>query len=424
MKSSQKYILFIYLLSPLLALLSGLSSADIKIKKFSVIIFFTIYGSIAFFPEGSDATRHLLGVTEHYFELNFFQFVSEFISLLVFKPMPGINNDVFIHVLSYLAGLFNYPRLLYILVSIIYGFFFTSSIFKIFEKLDSDKFGFFLIFFFVYFIFWKNVEGINSIRNHTGAWVLFYGAINYFDSRKNIYLLFVLLSISIHVQYLLISIPVFIVSILRIPPFVYIFILVASFFVVIPQSSVIDQFTLSEIGDKKVNAYVKSDEYFNEKNLNLQKNLNSYAYAVRGGFIFEVITGILVLLLVNGNYSKSTSYFEFSFMSVGILMVSLANVLDFIPAVYSRIFQNAGLYILSSFLILLNSDRIFTGGHLPKFLINIILIGLTLSCSFILIFKLSVIISFTSVFLLGFPAFPLIFQYINLSIREALDWFL
>ncbi|MDG1279040.1 MAG: EpsG family protein [Algoriphagus sp.] len=424
MKSRNFSFYLMFLISPIVMIFYGFLNKDIKTKKSIFIIFISIYGFTAFFEEGTDASRHLLNVANHYSSLGFEEFFNESIAIFNFQPNENTNDDIFIHILSFLAGYFNSPRLLYFLVSIIYGFFLVESIFLILQRFKDENRGFLLFFFILYFVLWKNVEGINSIRNHTGAWVLFYGILNYLETKNKKFLFFVFLSILIHFQYFLIVVPVLIVTLTRLPKFFYLILFVASFIFSIPKSAIVQNISNTELGQNKSKSYIKDDDYLNKRDQIKFANTRFYTNVAKTNLIYFSILSAALIIIFSGIYFNNMNSFEGSLFSIGLSMISLANILEDIPAVYSRIYSNAGLYVLAVFVLVIQ-NRSLHNGFLPKFIINLLLYSLVLFCLSVLIFKISLLLTYSSIFLFCAPFFALIMgNEVNISIREVLGWFL
>ena len=156
------------------------------------------------FPQGTDGFRHGLNIENHYYGLSVGDFFNELFLLFQFIPSLGTNDDPYLHILSYLAGFFNSSIVLYFLAALVYGYFYINSLYYV-RSLIKNKFNFCITLLFLSLIFIKGFEGINSIRNWTGQWCLFYVVIKYVVTKDKKTLFLLLLPPFIHFGYLFIS---------------------------------------------------------------------------------------------------------------------------------------------------------------------------------------------------------------------------
>src|SRR5690554_4885866 len=97
-------LLFMFI-SPTLSLIHGLKgNFGAEFKRKLLIVFITIYGSVISLTVESDGFRHQEQVYNHYVDLSFVDFFSEVFDVLLFRGNPNINDDLYIHVISYLTG--------------------------------------------------------------------------------------------------------------------------------------------------------------------------------------------------------------------------------------------------------------------------------------------------------------------------------
>lgn len=413
-------LIILSLISPIMGLIVALRSKKNQIVKFGIILFFIIYGSGAFFNEGVDASRHLKNVENHYIGLGINEWFDELVDIIKLSPDPETNDDPFLHIISYISGIFYYPRLLYIIVSLIYGYVFAIAMLKILKFKSLKKVSFAILFFSLLFILWKNVEGINSIRNHTGAWVLFVGVLGYVQNGKRKNWLPIALAPIIHFQYLLIIIPVIIVLLSGVRPFLYSVLFMMSFFLTVQKNSISSQISNTELGQSKVKAYVKDDEYFIKKNEMLAQKRNWYVnYAATSTYILPI--SIVILFILTGYYFERMTLPEVKLFSIGLLMIVFANIFKEIPSLSSRVTQNAGLYLLPIFISVFQRQKLFDfKWWTSKAVVFLFMISSLFFGTILVLYKVSLILEYTSVFMLSNPL-PVIFDSSNnFSIKEAL----
>lgn len=410
------------LVSPALALIEGLKSQDIRFKKWLLIIFITIYGSIIILNIENDGYRHWENVYIHYVDLSFSQFSSELYNIILQKHNAETNKDVYIHVLSYLTGgILRMPWSFFVFVSFIYAYFYVNSIFKLLTVTKAKKLNKLLIFLVMAFILWKNIEGINTVRTWTGLWVLFYGAISYFQSRKLKYLLLMAAPPLIHVGYFVMIIPVWIVVIFKSRPLLYSIIFAASFISpVINQTSVLKHLSKTEVGEAEVKGYYRENgvtyEDFRENNKNTAWYLNTQKMGVQDWGI-NIAAGVLILF---GCYFRKMTPLEGGLFSAGILTQALSNSTYFIYALSNRSAIIAAVFILAAIILVLRRGYL-ENQKLPYRKWQ--LYGLLLACLVMvpyMIYQIAGLIYFVSVFMLFLPFIPWFVNDINISIRQAI----
>jgi len=163
---------------------------------------------------GADGSRHWNNVYNHYQNLDFEVWWEELIAILSFAPYSTTNDDVFIHVLSYLTGtVFTAPGLFFVGVAIVYGYFFSGALVKILSYVNwnSKLNKFYFIFFLILLVFWKHPGDMQTVRTWTGMWVLIYALLSYHETKKRKYLLLALTPPLIHIAFLAMAIPIWLV---------------------------------------------------------------------------------------------------------------------------------------------------------------------------------------------------------------------
>ena len=202
-------LLKLFFISPFAAFCCGVNIINKPEVKLVLILFIGFFGATMIFPDGTDGFRHSLNIENHYYGLSIGDFFNELFLLFQFIPSPGTNDDPYLHILSYFAGFFNSSKVLYLLAGLVYGYFYINSLYYV-RSLIKNKFNFCITLLFLSLIFIKGFEGINSIRNWTGQWCLFYVVVKYIVTKDKKTLFLLLLPPFIHFGYLFISIPVII----------------------------------------------------------------------------------------------------------------------------------------------------------------------------------------------------------------------
>jgi len=172
-------------ISPALTLYVSFKENNLVVKKWVIILLITVFGSQILFTPTGDGTRYIQVVENHYMGMNFTGFIEGMLNIIRLTPDFYQRGDPYVHIISYISGgVFQSTTLFFVIVSFIFGYFYTNSLFNIFYKFKIKKFTFPIILFGAVLIFWEGIEGINTVRTWTGAWVLFYGTINYFEKKQ------------------------------------------------------------------------------------------------------------------------------------------------------------------------------------------------------------------------------------------------
>lgn len=383
-----------------------------------LVLFVTLFGTTIQFAPGSDATRHLEHVYVHYYNLPVLDFLEELRDILLLQPQSDTNDDVYIHTLSFLSGsILGAPGLFFVFVSFVYGYFYASGLLKVFRYVNLQNGKWLLWAFAVFFVFYKTVDNINTVRTWTGLWVLFNGVFGYFETGKNRYLQLIVATPLIHIGYSAMALPALAVCVLKIRPVVYATIFAISFFAKLTPSGIIDQLSTTQLGASKVDAYY-TDPESGINRLESKSSANWYAYL---GKQYAMLWGTQLLvasLLISGVYFTRMSRLEKALLSVALLSIALANFGHFFYALHNRCYAIAALFAIASVVLLLaRNQKIFRSGF-NHLLLNIGLLSSLAVYSITFIFILSNLLYFVSTFMLGLPFLTWFSSDINLSLRE------
>jgi hypothetical protein len=306
--------------------------------------------------EGKDAKVHEDVFLNSYVGKEFNTFIEESKNIILLKPNLNVltNDDMYLHTMSFVAAkISSNPSVLFLIVSFIYGIFYVRGLNIVYQLTNHHK-NFVLIILLSFFIFWKSLEGINSIRNWTAAWIFFNGAFSYFQTKEKKFLLLVLLSTMVHFAYIAITLPFFVVLILGNWPKLYTAILLISFFISIENiASIRELLLLTELGSQKV-GYLSEEATNDYLKEGRGQAFHAKYYLAAGKLAVSIIFYYAILFLGYLNTKKHT-YLMLSLASVGILMIAFSNLVTFLPVLNKRVFANGGLYILAYLLLLYNS---------------------------------------------------------------------
>ena len=416
------HFLVLSLISPIIGLYYALKSKG-NTQKWSLILLVVLFGSVILLGS-SDGAVHLSRVYENYLNLSFSGFVEEFWNIIYFRPAFS-KGDMYLHFLSFGVGsILGSPGLLFPLVSLVYGYFYISSLTLVFQKYGGGTlYSLLSIGIAVMMIMWLNVTNLQTIRTWTGAWILFYGALHYFETREWKYLLLIACAPLFHVAYFLMSLPVWVVVVLGNRRFLYTILYTTSFFVSVGGSFITENLATTELGEGKVKGYYQEDA----GNLYSIENRSGNIYVQWGkrGTNLWALNLFAFAIIGLGLYGRPFPEALRKLFACGLVLITLANVMSSIPAVFNRTMANAGLYILVYTFAVQHQLSSLGGIQKGRLLLwkLVLVIGLLLYVPSLL-FQLSYIIQFASVFLLGLPFIPWFFTEVNMSIREFIGLFL
>lgn len=414
-------ILLLSLVSPVWVLVESFRQPWV-LRKWMLILVITIFGSTIILPEGTDASRHLQNVYSHYHYLAFSDFVNELWHIIILKPLSA-TSDIYIHVLSYFVGsVLSFPGLFFTAVAFVFGYFYINALYKILRWNNRIKKPVIFSAFVLFFIIYLSIDNMQTVRTWTGAWILFNGVFGYFQTKKKKYLLLMLCAPLVHAAYAAMALPAYFVALTpRLYPKIFIIVFFASFFTSIPIPFVSEQLKKSELGETKYKSYYRENP--SEWNERYDETIWYVKHGKRGLSLWA-ISAVAFALIITRFYPKRMNYLEANLFSIGLLMVALANMANYIPSFYNRLMVNAGLYLLATLTLLL-----IRGELLNKRGFNLILRKSLLWVVIIMflpkiVYFFANVIQFTSIYMIGVPFIAFFGENANISIREFLGWFI
>lgn len=415
------YHIIVLIISPVWSLYLALQTRKRKLMRWVLIFFITAYGSIINFSESADGIRHQQRVEEHFLGMSIDQFLKELLSIIRLEPGVETSDDPYIHILSYVSGgILHWPGLFFTMVAFVYGYFFIGSLFRLFRLFPDYKREFLFFMLAIVFIFHKNIEGINTVRTWTGLWVLFYSVLSYYQTRNKKYFVLAFIPPLIHVGYLVLAVPAWIVLLFGNRPKIYTGIFFLSFFAqLLPVASSLSFLQTSAVGQEKVHAY----HVENEEELLAREGQGSgtwYRQAQQAGIHLWAYSFMAAALILLGFYGRQQlTQVEISLFSVGILTKALSNSTEFLYAVTNRSEVIAVTFVLAP-LILMWQRGFFNSRANRVIILKSIVFIAVLGMLPHLIYQFAALIQFVSVYIFAFPIIPWIMDSLNMSIREAL----
>ena len=377
--------------------------------------------------QGADGVRHLLLVYEHYVGMTFATFLSDLWHVLSFQVAsdPGIR-DVYKHVVSYfVGGVLGQPQLFFTVVAFIYGYFFTGSLLEIFRHVKWRHVNYIVLGLAAMLFLVKNIEGVNTVRTWTGLWVLVYACLRYYDTKKARYALMMLLPPFIHFGYFLMVLPALAVLVLGNMPRSYAVIFVlSSVTTLINPGDIADVVSMTERGAEAVSGYyVEEQATFAERRARVQNIGGRWWSAFQFlGIQKWALNVFIYTLLAAGVYFALMNYRQRSLFSVGLLTLAFSNSTWFLFAVSNRSWIIGCVFILAAFIMARTDPN--TGPRLikqvPAYYKWGVNASLVLFVPYIL-YNLSVILDFPSVFMFVAPFVVWMDPGMNMSIKYVLQ---
>lgn len=360
-------------------------------------------------------------IYDHYLDLSSEQWWSEFKQIIMFKPQEGTKGDLFSHIASYLIGnVLRLPSQYFVLVSLLYGWFYLSSLEAVLTW-QGRRYGLIFWSIIVLFVSYRFVDSMQSVRTYTGAWILFYGVIQFYRSHKWKYVVLMLSSVLFHFAFFILVIPALVAILARkLPAYAIISIYIFSFFINLPVDNLILQLQQTELGQEKVAGYYKEDPdaYIStlETDANWYKKYGRWVLSRGPHFI------LFLLIILGFNTKSNFQGIEWAVFTTAILFAVLGNLGNFIPVFYNRAMVNSGMYATALLAMLAIRNALYDPRKQQIFRRFLILIVIVLFVPYE-VYVLSNMTQFTSIYMITLPVLGL-FDEINLSIREFLGFFI
>lgn len=423
MRSKLAYSIVMLFVSPAIVAINGIRSKNATYQKWILILFVTFFGSVITLST-SDGAIHLGRVYEYYLDLSWRDFWVNTFQILQFKSVEGTKGDLYIHILSYFTGgILGFPPLFFVLVSFVYGYFYVSSLLLILKRYQPQaKYLIYLL--GVVLVMWKGLEGINTVRTWTGAWILFYSFWKFSETKNKKYLLLIACTPFIHFGYFVMSLPVWGVLLIGPRPILYTIVFAMSFFTSLNADFVTRNISVTEVGENRVAGYYQegpTNVYGTGKG-----GGNFYIRYGKRGLNFVSINLLAFLIIPFFYLQKNSMRFELErkVFSAGLMLITLANLMTFIPALFNRTMTNAGIFILAAAILVIAKNS-FWG--FPRWRPLILKIGIVASLLLFfpfLLFRLSGFLQFCSAYMLALPFIPWFIEDANMSLRELITFFL
>lgn len=399
----------------------------LQIIKWASIVFITFYGSVIYLSEESDGYMHSKKVYDYYLEMTPGQFFGHFGDVLTFtKSEQDLQPDLYIHILSYVVGsVLQMPRLFFVVVAFVYAFFYIGTLFKVIRFVPGFKYDWLFYLFLYLLVVWKGIEGINTVRTYTGLWVLAYGMVSYFQTKKYRYLFYIFCVPFIHFSYYIMAIPAWFVLFAGNRPRFYSLLFFFSFFVsIINPQTAIESLSETEIGEQKTKSYGVEDEVTTEAILAdyQQKGTNWYVTLGRAGFHIWAVKVLALFIILRGYYGSRMTEVEAKLFGVGILTMFLSSSAWFIFALSARSSIVAGIFILIPFIMMAQRGAFNHQTGKMVYWERVALVSILLFTVPMMVLRMAEVLSFTSFFVVSLPCIVWMFPDANLPLNEAIKF--
>jgi len=409
-KENAGYHFLIFAMSPVLGLVYGIKTKSKKIIRWSLFAFTAIYGTLFHRSFNGDGAVHWQKVYDNYEYLSFEVWWDRLIAILSFAPTPYTNDDVYIHVISYLTGsVFNAPGLFFTVVGLVYAYFYSGAVVKLLSYVNwgSKYKSFYFFFFLILMLLSVSPADMQVVRTWTGAWILIYAILYYYETKKRKYLLLALTPPLVHIGFLLMAIPAWIVLFTGFRnPKVYFLIFLFSivFSNAVDQIGFTESISQTELGASKTRSYYlddeKADQREEDKELKASQSTFYKQYEIFGVHykVYSAMVIFIFIFLRDIGFGK----FENMLFSYSLAIASMANFFTQIFAVHNRCWGIATVLILALMLVFLSKNDI----KKIRFSFLKVKLPLTIFCFLLLpicLYSLSVFLYYTSAFVLLLP---------------------
>ena len=426
-----KYHFILFFISPVMGLVYGLKSKSLAYMRWSIFGFVVIYGSLFNSSFLGDGYVHWNNVYNHYQYLDFSVFWSELLDIMMLDHSQDVNDDPYIHIVSYfVGGVLNAPGLFFVFVGAVYGYFYSGVMVKIIGYINwKSKFNkFYFIFFLTMLILWIFPLKMQTVRTWTGMWVLLYAILSYHETRNKKYLLLALMPPLIHVGFNALAVPIWFVlfSGYRNPKFYFIIFVLSIFFSnALQQTSFSNIASQTSVGASKIKGYTLDEKRIEgnlKQNAEKASNARFYKRFETLNLHVNVLSGIIVFIFIFLR-KRGFGKIENTLFSYGLAMAAFSNFFTSIYAVHNRGWEIAAILILSLLVIFLSKNNLnsirnsFFKVKLPLFIFTIGLIPFGF-------YLLSNVLSFTSPFALFLPVISWIEPEIATSLRAVIGYLL
>ncbi len=238
-----KWVLF--MIWPFASFLYAIRNFKYKSYRPVILAFFVLYGyTMIFNDSGTDANKH----AKQFVEVAQKPFSELFVVLRDFISRSTGDLDLYKPLSNFIVSRFtDKPQWVFALHAFVFGFFYLKSMEKLYDEFGGT-FNKNSRIFFIFFVTLFPIVEINGVRMWTAVWVFFYGMANLFYGGSKKYLFLCLSAGLIHFSLFTVNIVFLIFYFLGNKNYIYIPILIISFFMPNLLSSRVNDVS-SELGE-------------------------------------------------------------------------------------------------------------------------------------------------------------------------------
>lgn len=411
--------LFLYALSPVL----GIFTAFKKLNRSNVLFFSVLtlgtFGFLYHYGGSGDGTFHYENAKNLYSDVGLFEFFKECWNIIIQQPSGPV--DLYIHFLYFLSSsVLQWPGSLHLWAGIVLGYIIGKTFLLLDFDIKLDKDNKTNLFFLFVLVGIHLIFPLNAIRIGTAMWLALFAIIGYAKTKRLKYVLILGLTLTIHLAYALILVPVISAFFLKRSKVVVVALFAMSFGFQLTSFDATAYLPKTETAEKKA-GYIMDKETRQEIGESTgQKRSSLNIYAALGPSLYQQF-GIFVLILVFiPLYLKTPISHPVSFvMTVVLLTYAFSNVVVFMPSLVGRV-QNLGTvaFLAAGFMWKMSEVRQLTKSWYSS-IIKSSHYYLLAASFFYLLAITSHILDITSVYFLALPIFSE-YQEADMTIREAL----
>lgn len=351
------YFLILFVISPALALISGMFNFRKRGAKFTMLLFFGVLGYSWILNPGMDSYKIVQEFINRYGVMSFYDFMYEMNLVLTLSGTDTNANDPFIHIISYsLSIITDQGKWLMMCLASIFGFFYINNAWMVYEE-RKESWTIVSLTLFVFFLFWIGIIGINAPRNYIGGMVFFFGAYSYLKTGNKSYLILVASAPCFHFLFLAVAPCFFVYVFLKDRKYIYLGILAVSFIGTVGLSQLEPILTSTELGENRTEIYTGENwEDGPPSSFAKEKSFHAEYYREAGSWAIQIVFFGVIFL---GGYLKNINHdrLQNGLAGTSLLILSFSNLTTAVPALSGRSFMYFGLFALAYLVRFFSLDK-------------------------------------------------------------------
>ena len=345
LKKDNSYPWIIFLLWPAAMLYASIRNYRTTWAKNGLWLFIIFFGYTFIPQEGNDSTRYI----ELFLELNHSNYDLSAITGMLYSETTQYV-DVFGLMVAFIVSRFtDNPQILFAILGLIFGFFYTRNIWYILEKTEG-KLNNYLLLLIVVFALVVPIWSINGVRYWTAAHIFCYGALPFLMDGRSRGSWISGLSIFVHFSFIFPVLLLFVYRIIGNRTTIFFIFFVISIFITeinIPfVRNILINYTPA-VFHERITQYTRVEQI---QELSVQRTtLNWYVvWYIRGIKIFLNLLLVAVFLLGQNIWKERTMMLRL--FSFALLFVGVANIIGSVGALHrftvvASLFSSAFLFI-------------------------------------------------------------------------------